>query len=73
MDIPEMRRYVQHEIHKQGSASAKVLAPLFTAIIDKLSSADSPTGSSVLEKYNSSADWTEVRSAVEANRKIVIA
>lgn len=28
---------------------------------------------SVLEKYGSSADWTEVRSAVEANSKIVIA
>lgn len=40
MEIIEMRKYVEQEIHKQGSASAKVLAPLFTAIIDKLSSAD---------------------------------
>lgn len=33
-----MRKYVDLEIFKQGSASAKVLAPLFTAIIDKLAS-----------------------------------
>ena len=40
MELIEMRKYVEQEIHKQGSASAKVLAPLFTAIIDKLSSTD---------------------------------
>lgn len=38
MDIIQMRKYVDLEIFKQGSASAKVLAPLFTAIIDKLAS-----------------------------------
>lgn len=38
MEIIEMRKYVEQEIHNQGSASAKILAPLFTAIIDKLSS-----------------------------------
>ena len=38
MDIVQMRKYVDLEIFKQGSASAKVLAPLFTAIIDKLAS-----------------------------------
>lgn len=61
MDTIQMRKYVDLEIFKQGSASAKVLAPLFTL------------ETSVLEKYNSSADWAEVRSAVEANSKIVIA
>jgi len=40
MELIEMRKYVEQEIHKQCSASAKVLAPLFTAIIDKLSSGD---------------------------------
>ena len=98
MDIVQMRKYVDLEIFKQGSASAKVLAPLFTAIIDKLASTSVDDGqvstesilytvqnaksdasflitleTSVLEKYNSSADWAEVRSAVEANSKIVIA
>lgn len=47
MEIVEMRKYVDLEIFKQGSASAKVLAPLFTAIIDKLSASDNPTGRSV--------------------------
>lgn len=145
MDIIQMRKYVDLEIFKQGSASAKVLAPLFTAIIDKLASTSVDDGqvstvaitieepaktgysvlnmfdscarlisfkiknlaqdldlhwctqvspesilytvqnakpdasflitleTSVLEKYNSSADWAEVCSAVEANSKIVIA
>lgn len=44
MDIIQMRKYVDLEIFKQGSASAKVLAPLFTAIIDKLASTDVDDG-----------------------------
>jgi len=47
MELTEMRNYVEQQIHKQGSASAKVLAPLFTAIIDKLSASSSPTGKSI--------------------------
>ena len=31
MDIIQIRKYVDIEIFKQGPASAKVLAPLFTA------------------------------------------
>jgi len=47
MELTEMRNYVEQQIHKQGSASAKALAPLFTAIIDKLSASSSPTERSV--------------------------
>lgn len=44
MGIIQMRKYVDLEIFKQGSASAKVLAPLFTAIIDKLASTSVDSG-----------------------------
>lgn len=37
MNIGEMRAYVEREIQKQGSASAKVLAPLFEAMLDTMS------------------------------------
>lgn len=50
MDYTEMRKYVEQQIYKQGSASAKVLAPLFNAIIDKISTSESPTGRSVVMK-----------------------
>ncbi len=47
MEITEMRKYVEQQIHKQGSASAKVLAPLFNAILDKLSLTDDSSIASV--------------------------
>lgn len=50
MNATEMRTYVEQQIHKQGSASSKVLAPLFNAIIDKLSTSESPEGRSVVIK-----------------------
>lgn len=50
MDYAEMRKYIEQQIFKQGSASAKVLAPLFNAIIDKLSTSESPTSKSVVMK-----------------------
>lgn len=42
MNIDEMRIYVEKEILKQGSASAKALAPLFKSILDALS--ENPDG-----------------------------
>lgn len=42
MDISEMRKYVEDSIRKQGTASSKVLSPLFSSILDKL--AETPGG-----------------------------
>lgn len=38
MELHEMRNHVEQRIHRQGTAATKAIAPLFTAIIDKLAS-----------------------------------
>lgn len=87
MALQEMYNCAEQQIQKQGSASSKVLAPLFKSMLEYMGEnndglvENAKTGvaftitlnPTVLEKYNNSQDWTAVKSAVEANGKIIIA